>query len=351
MTGAKKVLIIGAGRRVQQDFLPAFSCLDQFELAGIHARTRDRLDRVAKDWNVPAVYTLDGFDFSKVDVVVVVVAHSGILEVLSRLEPAAPNLTLIIDTPVFAHIKDFRRVDLLQRYKGVLVAEDYPAFPEFKLMQLAIKSGLIGNVRHVHLLNAGWSYHGFSLIRKLLDYPPLLWMWATGFYGEKAEVTFRFMGGKTGVLVDPFDFKQRRILVAGDRGVVANYKLEDATAFHLESVRDVRNIPHYRIAGRDNQTLTYTPAHYERLASLNARRDGVDDFHMQKTLGLIDLIEEFFAGADRRYGYVQGLTDHLLSKLAYTYGFFVDPFAVFGTSCVALWDKTIAIAHGWRRDR
>jgi hypothetical protein len=59
-----RVLLVGAGRRIQNNYLPALSCLtDCFEISGIHARTYEKLAPVAERWGVPAVASLEEFDF------------------------------------------------------------------------------------------------------------------------------------------------------------------------------------------------------------------------------------------------------------------------------------------------
>jgi predicted dehydrogenase len=102
MERRRRVLIVGAGFRVKNNFLPTLHCLKrEFEIVGVHARTLERLRPVADLWNVPALSSLDDVDFDAVDLVVISVPPSQNAVVLRRRR-RAPRGLVCSSTPPFS---------------------------------------------------------------------------------------------------------------------------------------------------------------------------------------------------------------------------------------------------------
>jgi len=142
----QRVLVVGAGRRVQNNFLPVLRALhDRFTVLGVHARTAARLQPVADRWGVPAVASLDGPELQAADTVALSVPTPQNAVVLRALLPHAARLSVVIDTPIAWTLQELAAAaPLLARFRRVMVTEDYMNFPAFALLRQAVTQGLIG---------------------------------------------------------------------------------------------------------------------------------------------------------------------------------------------------------------
>jgi hypothetical protein len=225
----RRILLVGAGRRVQNNFLPSLACLkDRFEIVGIHSRTPSRLAPVANQWGVPAVERLEDFDLSGIDAVAVSVPTAQNGPVLARLAARAETLDLVIDTPIAWNTAEISNcAPFLETFKSVTVAEDYMNFPRFALARQVVRQGLIGELLSLTLNNIGYLYHGLALIRSFVgfDRPTATWRRALG--GHAAAVGYEFEGGFSAVVVGPY----RRhaaggLFVEGRTGIITEFPVD-----------------------------------------------------------------------------------------------------------------------------
>lgn len=218
----KKVLLVGAGRRMQNNFLPAFACLrDHFEIAGIHARSATRMVPLAAQWGVEPVPDLSRFDLSGVDIVALSVPTSANAAVLRQLQASAAGLHVVIDTPIALNRVELRQCwSLLEAFAHATITEDYMNFPQFELARRAVKAGVIGKPVSATLDRIGYRYHGLALIRSLAGFPKV--RSSRRFAGAGREtVRYILEGGFEASVLGPYE-RRGRLVLQGSEGVLVH---------------------------------------------------------------------------------------------------------------------------------
>lgn len=323
-----RVLLIGAGRRIQNNFLPALRCLsDQFEIVGIHSRTPARLREVAETWSIKAVERLSRDMLRAANLIVLSISTENVPCVLGALAATAPEQQLLIDTPVLASIRDFGAVRLLKRYQRVLVAEDYVNFPEFELLRRVLDTGWVGKLHYVALDHCGYNYHGFALARSLFGfrYPKLIRHHKLGRF---RSYSLSFARDRIALVTEPYDPANGRLMVAGSAGIIANYQVQGDDVSRLVILEEKGFFGGVRVHGSSGEE-TFVPRHLNHLRNLKLR--DVSIFNTQKTLGLIRIFESYFEkNINSGYGFREALYDHYAVKLAYRLPLLWDPIAFVG---------------------
>ncbi len=220
------MLLVGAGQRVQNNFLPVLRVLGaHFSVLGVHARTAANLQPVADLWGVPAIASLAGPEVKNADVIAISVPTGANEAVLQALRPYAARLTIVIDTPIVSGRRELAAAGpLLAQFKRVVVTEDYMNFPAFALVRQAVAQGLIGEPRALTLNGIGFAYHGLALIRSFAGFEPAA---RTGRrkIGASATITFyKFKRGYSACVIGPY----RRgtlggLTLEGSQGVISQF--------------------------------------------------------------------------------------------------------------------------------
>ncbi|MGZ6966229.1 MAG: Gfo/Idh/MocA family oxidoreductase, partial [Acidimicrobiia bacterium] len=117
-----RIAVIGSGRRVRTNFMPAFASLeDRLEVTGIWSRTAAHADADATSWRVPAHASLTDLLAARPEVIAVSVSTAAVPELLHTLARAAPEATLVLDTPVFGRGRDLHAMRRLPKFRRVLI--------------------------------------------------------------------------------------------------------------------------------------------------------------------------------------------------------------------------------------
>jgi len=333
----RRVLIIGAGRRVQNNFLPALSCLsDRFDICGIHARTQERLLPVAKAWGIKPADNLANVDLAGVDVVAVSVPTAQNAPVLRQLLAKAKRLHLVIDTPIAWSSEERALVaPLLDEFAGVTVTEDYMNFPQFGLLRDAARQGLIGEVRSLTLLNIGYLYHGLALIRSFCGFGPVLESRRHQLGSHGSVVSYRFQDNFTGTIIGPY----RRhttggALLEGSSGVITEFPVDreamaiDKPVHVLSPVYEEHRISKFKIAFEDRE-LVSDLQHLRRMREMNF--SDKSEINLLRGCGLIEVFLSV-CGAhniNKTYGARNAFYDSFVSRRAERGETPLDPFDTF----------------------
>jgi hypothetical protein len=321
-----RVLIVGAGRRVQNNFFPSLMCLaDSFEIAGLHARTDARMVPVAARWNVKAVRSLKDFDLGTVDVVAISVPTSQNAPVIEQLVREAPRLALVVDTPIASNRREHSAVrPLLRRFKQVVVAEDYMNFPHFTLLRTAVRDGLIGKPSTAMLYNIGYAYHGLALIRSMAGFRAVTGTSRTSVRSFSSIITYRLGHGYRACVIGPYRRQHNGgIILEGSRGVITEGPDDvdqgdpaHRPIFMLSKVNDNGLITGFAIDGT-NQRLyqVETPE-----IALMAKMEFPDksEINLMRSWGLIQVFRALIEAdnINLSYGYENALYDSFISRLA-----------------------------------
>ena len=221
--GPQRVLLIGAGRRIQNNFLPVLSLHESFEVAGVHARRPGPLALVCDRWGVQAIEKLESVDFADIDIVAMSVPTSENAAVLSALARLAPEATVVIDTPIAWNLSELRRTrSLTRQFKRVVVTEDYMNFPTFDLMRRAIAGGLVGKLQSATLNNIGYLYHGLALVRSFVGLSRVTSARLVASEGDSKTVQYGFPGGFQATIVGPYRGMDGTIVLEGSSGILSD---------------------------------------------------------------------------------------------------------------------------------
>lgn len=330
----RRILLVGAGRRVQNNFLPALTCLrDIFDVRGIHSRTYAKLALVADKWGVLAVASLGEFDFSDVDVVAISVPTSANAAILNQLKVHAPALDVIIDTPVASTLQEHAEISpLLQHFRSVTVAEDYMNFPRFALVRETVRRGTIGELTSVTLLNIGYLYHGLALIRSFVGFARPRNVWSHHISASAVVVGYDFEGGFSASIVGPY----RRhttggILVEGTKGIITEYLIDkDFVArgretYVLSKMMTEGNLSGFEMCGGKFRTSVDLPF----MSAMRSMDIGdKSDLNLERGCGLIEVFRSLadFRNINVSYTAEDALYDSFVSRRAESQEYPLYPF-------------------------
>ena len=317
----KRVLLVGAGRRGQNAFLPIFRCLEHlFDLRGIVARNAERLAPVARKWELPAITNLDDYDLSEIDLVVMSVATNQNANVLRKLLPHAGHLHVVIDTPIAWSRQEMGEIaPLLAQFAGATVAEDHMNFPFHTIARTAVADGVIGVPRSVTLLNIGYLYHGLAIIRSFAGFPEATGSWRKEIGTLGNIMGFEFPDGFTGTIVGPYRRQDKvgGLLVEGSAGIITESAVDTINigrkTFLLQPERAEGLLTGYRITGPGYGIVKQLP----NMAKMR-EMDFADksEINLIQNCALIDVLVSVFHefNINRNYGYKQGLYDSFASQ-------------------------------------
>lgn len=338
MASRQRLLLVGAGRRIQNNYLPALNCLkDDFEICGIHSRTWERLQPVAERWNVPAVAKLADVDFSQIDAVAVSVPTAQNAPVMRQLLPHASRLKLVIDTPIAWTMAEKKQTEaLFKEFAQVTVTEDYMNFPTFKLVREVVQKGLLGKVESLSLYNIGFLYHGLALIRSFTNFGPILSSWRQVLNSYSVVVGYELTDDFKATVIGPY----RRhtvggLVLEGSQGVISEFpvdsRLKKGKPVHiLRPILESGKMVGYQIG--DKKPLYQ--ADFPEIRAMRAMEfEDKSDMNLLRGAGLADVFRSLVRrNFNRYYGPKNAFHDCFVSQNAERGKAVLDPFDTFGTA-------------------
>lgn len=177
-----KVGIVGAGRRVENVYLPAFRALaDAFTVGGIASRTRGSSERLAAAEGARAYDSVAAL-CADLRPDLMVVAVDARLNADAALEAVATKCPVLLETPIASDVPSGHRVVRAAARSGqpVGVVEQKPFLPFECFKRQLIAAGAIGRVLVVENDFRSVRYHAVAQLRRYLpaDARPL-WVQAT----------------------------------------------------------------------------------------------------------------------------------------------------------------------------
>jgi len=315
-----RVLLIGAGARAQNNYLPALKVLEsEFELVGIHSRTAEKLRQVAEVWNVPAIERLAEVDFRKVDIVAITVPTSQNANVLSQLLEYAHHLSLLVDTPIARTTAErMSTCRLLDQFKYVAVSEDFMNMPQFDLLRRFVESGLIGKPAHLIQNGTGYLYHGLALIRSFVGFAPVADFWQKNLNAYSPIVNYSFQNGFQSTVIGPYRrLVSNAVSLEGTDGLVSEFMIDKRyhrPFYHLATRRRGKVISGYTIEGNGASFSIELPE-IDMMMSMNFKDKS--DLNLIRGWGLANIFKSFRqTNLNNAYGHRNAYYDHFVSKNA-----------------------------------
>ena len=248
-------MIIGSGYRVKNSFLPALRLLDSdVEVVGVHSRNIADARAAGEPFGVGAVETLGSLRPGDVDAVMVSVTPTSNLAVLRATAHLAPGAALLMDTPAAVRWGDLRQLALYRRWRTVRVAEDFMNLPQFRLVGKVIDSGAIGEVVRIRLESMGYRYHALALLRSWLGFPLVRSAHCRWSRGGAVNIVYRFPGGATGEVIEPFTGAEGPFEVIGTRGSITGHSMGHAVSdadgdCRVERLEDEAGLSGFQLVG------------------------------------------------------------------------------------------------------
>ncbi len=323
-----RIGLIGAGRRMQGNYLPALFLLpDDFAVAWAHARRPEPLRAAMDPWGVAPQDVLDAAALESVDAVAMSVPIDQNAKVLGQLQAAKHRLHLFIDTPIVTSLKQARDVmPLLVGFRSVTVTEDFMNFPEWSLARSAVEEGVTGPVSDVILDGAGYYYHGLALIRSFFGFDDVRVTRRVALGGAHAVNTFEFAHGRRGRIAYPYRRFDGTMTVIGARRTIS-------TCAGADDTRPVILLTRHRNAEGLIDRITLSGDGVERelvlddVAAIAAMPEhDRSDLNLMRTLGLKAVFRSLRApDINARYGLLAGLYDSIVSRRANRKSLVIDP--------------------------
>jgi len=301
-----RVLVVGSGKRIQKAFLPALElCRDQFEVLGIQSPHILEKQELLSRWSLSGYAAPADAPFKEADLVVVSVPRRQKYGILKRFPLG--NYDLLIDTPAIGTILDRYRLNILNRFRRVLVAEDFIRYPQFTLLTQAAEQGALGTVERVDMSRIGYSYHGLALLRRFFGYARIDKMGkAPCLPGENLRIAMEFGGERTGLFSYPYSRDDGQIEIEGS---------ERSLLFKPDFSGDVKR--HTEADG--SELFSVEAGNYQEELTMPAPEAhwGIDDsFMLFKIFGLRQIFAEYAVNRDTPfYPFEEGIYDSLLSSL------------------------------------
>ncbi len=324
------VLLVGAGYRIRNSFLPVLRTLrDRFGVVGVHAPSATRRDPLAALWGISPIASLAGPEVLAVDVVAISVPSARNAAVLRALSPHAPRLRLVIDTPGAANLTELAALSpLLARFKAVAFTEDHMNLPVYALLRRAVARGLIGEAKSLTLFHTGYRYHGLAIIRAFAGLEPVARSWRRRVGASTSLIGYQFRGGFEGCIVNPYHRNQPDggLVLEGSAGIITTFPadLETATParpVHLLAPRRTGGaLSGYEIEAGPKSLHLDLPA----LAAMREMPiEDTSDYNLRRACGMANIlrsISEPDADPETRlnaaYGWRNALYDSFASRLA-----------------------------------
>lgn len=221
--------VIGSGWRAQFYIRAAKALPEQFELAAVLIRNKEKGAAFEREHQVAVVRTLEEMEQLHPKYVVLAVKRGIISEYLPKL--FAKGIPVLCETPPGENLEALCNVwNACQKYNGkIQVAEQYFAQPLYAAWESAIRSGKLGEIENINI-SALHGYHGVSVIRRYLN---------TGFqniiiYGKRFWFDVTETYGRDGMTFDGEVFKcsRDRLTMEFENGKVAYFDFSDPAQYH-----------------------------------------------------------------------------------------------------------------------
>ncbi len=315
----RDVFLIGSGRRIQNSFIPSFKCLqDKYTLVGLYSPTQANREAVCEKWNIPAFNSIASVDLSSIDVVVISISTQHVPAVLAQISDACRGKILIIDTPVFDSLGDFKAIRYLRNFSKVIVAEDYINYPQFVIMRDVLREGVLGDIRSITLAHTGFRYHALALVRSFVDFKKIRLLKRRHSDNDIGRITLDFVRGENATILEPYRRLDGWVRVEGSK---ASLIYDPGQQCKDEAISPTYTLNQYFSDEGDvyfsveGVALTgiRQPRHFAQLKNFDI--DDNSDFNTFKSCGLIDVIESIDSDAGAsQYTWREALYDSALSK-------------------------------------
>ena len=350
---SEKILIIGSGNRIRDNFLPAIFYLKKnynLNVIGVYSKTFSNCKKVAEEWNLNALTYDTNLLRLDMSTVIISITTINVISTLLKLENYNKKLKIIIDTPAFIFFRDLPVLKRLSKKHDIFVASDFMYFPIFNLFREIANSNILGKLKKINLVNTGYYYHGTALLRSFFDFSSFLSIRKIG----KAKKTFsslntnkyiyKFRNSVSASISYPYNFDDGYVELCFEQGIVNSKKIcnkdySNQNKYVVENIVKNNFILGHKIEINDLKFISNT----DYISSLlSFSKNGTTNFNLHKTCGTIDFLKSVLINdKKKKYDLLQGVYDAAISKQKISsLPYFFDPISLFNKNFISFfWGK------------
>lgn len=232
-TRGKRAIVIGAGRRVLEDVLPALESLEDVEITKFFAHGRRTLFGSKKRYDVLPFAELSAGDVASANLMHVAVPSGAVRDVMRALTTHdCAHIDLVLDTPVLLAPAELR--EFSSRFHSFSIAEDSVLLPWIETVRAVFSDeGPFGRLRTMTFRRSLFRYHGISLIKTLCGTQTL--PAAIPFcFRIASRIWMPNVAGISVMMQDPRDYATGDFVLRGARGTVADREEANTTPLLLQ---------------------------------------------------------------------------------------------------------------------
>ncbi len=217
---ARRILVVGAGKRVLETALPALlAAAPELEIEAVCGRKERRVEAAGRAFDVVPLERLPASRLEACEFVYVAVGKQAVAGVLAALlERGAGRSSLLLETPGLL-LKHLRHRPLIERFARAWIAEDCAFLPWLETVRAAAEQHDLGRVEGVCFVQSAYAYHGVATARALLGAGHV----AKGTrkrIGTHTLRTLEFKSGGYAAALEPRDYAVGRLLIQAQRGAI-----------------------------------------------------------------------------------------------------------------------------------
>ena len=319
----KKVVIFGAGRRVQSHIVPAVvNCSDNLSLSAIYARRQRILSICDEEYEVNILDKSTSSNLKDSDIVVICVSQESVSDVLlCLLKNNCSDKEIFIDTPVFSG-KNIRDYSLIKKFKHIFVLEDWLALNKFDLATSLIKYGKIGKVKKICFFHSGYRHHAIAISRRWTGAQTINSIKHKKYTSNFNEFHLRDNFNVITWILEPRDYEFGSFLIIGESGTISDYAI-DAENHHFIETKVLDNKLVTSIICDDTEVISKSFL-VNRVAEIPFSGMNFMDVMKIDALSKILCSESSKYDNNLRYPVLEAVYDKLLIDLSRRWGRFYD---------------------------
>ena len=351
---SEKILIIGSGNRIKDNFLPAIFYLKKnydLSVIGVYSKTFSNCKRIAEEWNLNALSYDTNLLRLDMSTVIISITTINVISTLLKLENYNKRLKIIIDTPAFIFFRDLPVLKRLSKKHDIFVASDFMYFPIFNLLREITKSNILGKLKKINLVNTGYYYHGTALLRSFLNFSPFLSIRKIGEAENifsalnKNKYTYKFKNSVSANIFYPYNYEEGYIEVVFEEGTVTNKNTDrmsnlDQNIYVIKKIMRDTVLLEHQVDILNSKFISKSEYIPTLLTFLKYDKT---NFNLHKTCGTVDFLKTILIlNTKNKYDLFQGIYDAALSKKKISsLSYFIDPFSFFNKNFINIfWGNT-----------
>ena len=324
------MLVVGFGKRVKTSILPALSIINkQYKVLDVYSKSEKQyvVDKKIRQ----TVTDLDLVNFSEVDVIIVAITTANVPELLANLSKYdTKRILLYLDTPVI-NLNHFWAIGYFRYFKNVYISEDYVSMVNLSSIRKVIRSGVLGEVKHIYLFHSGYRHHSVAIIKYLTSKRSIISINNKKINKVVFESKARLSNNISATIVGPRDYRVGKILIVCEKGIISDYRVNEKGSVLLNYNYINSKYSGFTIEAKRKILLSHKIEDKKLIQFIKgAKSASLNDILKIESLSV--MFGSIFSKEKRyKYSYVDGIYDRLVIRLSERFRWMRD-IRIIGTS-------------------